>query len=223
MFLVWLFGLWLSFEDPAKLGSVAPGDPKEAGATEGPAAFSGLWRRAWLRLATLAAVLLLLAPQLCWAFVAASRDCRRPYSGSKALAAYIVQEHLAEGHICGFGFHCVAVQPYFRQNMYENWGDKRSPCFWWWSSRTPQGAYMADGAAALQCLQSEQPDLLVIPNPILQNQVAQFAAFDAAIREKKLPYSAAMIFEGEMFWKLGTLEPTAFVAYRRQTDRRPGR
>ncbi len=66
--------------------------------------------------------------QIVWAFNCCYFDIHKSYSGSYNAYNYIVKNNLEQYDITGLGFRTIALQPYFKHNIYKNF-DKS---YWEW-------------------------------------------------------------------------------------------
>lgn len=94
--------------------------------------------------------------QCSWTWKAVQYDWFNPYSGSRGIAAYLKQQHLASASIFGIGFSTVAVQPYFRSNLFANYtNDHLQGSFWAWSKRNRTND-------SIEALGSRRPEYVLI-------------------------------------------------------------
>jgi hypothetical protein len=131
-------------------------------------------------------------------------DWLQPYSGSLAAAHYLRDNRIpASGTIYGVGYACVALQPYFRQNIFRNWNDGKSPAFWDWSRGNRS-------LTELSMLSTLNPDFVVVGYTGLAEKVLW--SHDV----RRSGYERIEHFEGNLFWRSEVLEPASFDVYRRR-------
>ena len=121
LFLIWLFALWISFQNARGMAV------QERGAW-------ALWlRRCWVGL--LAGVFVV---QGYWAWASIREDLRGDYSGAKALADYLKHEHLDSRRIACSDVYAAAALPYFDRNVFVNLENGRGSSFIVWSQKYVQ-------------------------------------------------------------------------------------
>lgn len=201
-FLAWLLALWLSFDK-------VPADSRPAQLPP-PLPLS----LPWLRPAMIVAAGTLLAVHVFWAAVAGWNDFRRPYSGSRQLAAWIHGGHFDAARIDAVGFSCVAVQPYFNRNRFAAWGQHNASCFWWWSTQGQGEWPLPICSQGLELLVDDRPDLLIVAL-VTDPDERECRELTAAVARQGLPYGPPRLFEGHMFWKSRIKERGAFVVFER--------
>jgi hypothetical protein len=116
LFVLWVFAVWLGFER------------QNLGVCRGGARLR-LLDKLFPVVATLVAVI-----QIGWAALTIQCDLTGAYSGSRQAAAYIKANNLQSKTIFATDYHCVAILPYFRDNIFANLNNGRKPAFWWWST-----------------------------------------------------------------------------------------
>lgn len=100
--LAWLVALWISYK---------PG---------------------WANWFAIVALTLFVLIQCRWTYKVIQYDWSSSYSGSREMAKIVNEQLLPESSIFGIGFPSVAVQPYFRSNLFANY-PARNESFWLWS------------------------------------------------------------------------------------------
>ena len=153
-------------------------------------------RPGWLASAALVAVL---AIHGFWAMTSVYQELRSAYSGGISTARYFAEHRLPEAGLYGVGYACVAVQPYFRQNIFLNFQHS----FWYWSEQN----HMIQDYDNLA--ESRPPWVLVgyktdQENYLWNNQV------------RRSGYRKIKHFEGNIIWKGEPFEPESFDLYQRQ-------
>jgi hypothetical protein len=142
-----------------------------------------------------------------WSARAGFRDIVAPYSGSKALAERIFPEVQAGRRIAGIGFMCVAVEPYFGQNILMNYHGGSKPAFWF---RTVDTYRDFSIASAL----SQHPDLILVSLWTLdrpgRDQMVQSLADSG--------YKVVQEFPGRVIWKSGLLIDDSYLLGEKSTQ-----
>jgi hypothetical protein len=179
LFLLWLFAMWIATNRD-------PGTPPVY-----------VWV-AWA---------LLLGMHVYWSARAGFQDIVAPYSGSRALAARISPDVAAGKRIAGVGFMCVAVQPYFRGNIFVNYHGGRKPAFWF---RTPETYQDFSLSSAL----SQRPDLILVSlwqldRPDRDHLVQSLADSGHAVSQE---------FPGAIIWKSGLLIDDSYLLARKTNE-----
>ncbi len=170
LFLAWLFAIWIA------AARIRPGR------------------------AAVASLTLVIAVQCYWTARSVGYDWARPYSGSKAAAAFLQRSGIAARRLYGLGFVSTAVQPYFTHNVFRNFNGG-GPAYWDWSTRNS-----TDDAAALFL-----PDA---PAYVLAGYKT------AAERERWTTlmrlggYAHIEHFDGNVYWRTSILQPESFDLYR---------
>lgn len=169
VFLAWIFSLWL-----AALRT----------------------RPGWLAIAALVATLTVHG---FWTVTSVYREVLTAYSGGLSTARYLAEQQLPAAGLYGVGYACVAVQPYFRQNVFVNFQHS----FWYWSEQN----HMIEDYSRL----AETRPLWVLvgyktvqENYLWNSQVSQSG------------YSRVKHFKGAVIWKGEPFEPESFDLYRRR-------
>lgn len=108
---LWLFVLWISFNDKDKLPEPVPK----------------------VRQLVTLAMALVLSVQVYWAFNSFIYDYKYNYSASREVADYIKNNGLDEKLIYMTSFHTISILPYFDKNIFCNYLGGNKPSFWLWS------------------------------------------------------------------------------------------
>ncbi len=172
VFLAWIFSLWLA-------GHTAP--------------WGG--RTGWLAAAGMA---LAIMPQGYDLASSSVLEWQTAYSGSRAAAAYLAEREIPAAGVYGMGYACVALQPYFRHNIFRNFD--RS--YWDWSSRNRM---IPDYP---QLRESNTPWVLVGYKTDQENYLWNSQARRQGYRKVK-HFSGGLIWRGEVF------EPESYDLYQR--------
>jgi hypothetical protein len=109
LFLLWIFCLWISFNQNERSGT----------STHRP-----------LMLAALTLVLLI---QVQWGLIAFRNDYQQTYSAARAVAEYLKRREPRPSSIYASGFHSIAILPYFSYNIFSNYEQRYAAAFWDWS------------------------------------------------------------------------------------------
>ena len=149
--------------------------------------------------------ILVLVPQLYWSAMTVAFDIRKPYSGSRAAADYLIAEGLAEKEVFAAGYEATSIQAYFNQNLFCNYQDGANKAFWFWSATN-------NVPEVLSTIPLSRPDVLII-SLRTDDQAAA-----AATLERSLPQSGYRLggrFDGELYWKSSVLESESFLVIRK--------
>lgn len=134
LFLLWLFVLWLSYEEKEDHSKLV-----------------------WItNIAMTAALSVILVFQIYWSYNSFTYDFGHKYSASRDVANYIKARNLQGKKIYMTGFHTISIQPYFDKNIFCNYHDNEKPSFWLWS-----GANNIYREPYL-CLEKYNPDIIVM-------------------------------------------------------------
>lgn len=168
VFLVWIFAMWISAY------------------------------RTRLTAPALAALIAAIALQCYWTGAAVLYDWKHPYSGSLAAAQYLRETGIASRGVYAVGYPSVAIQPYFRSNIYS---DFREGGYWDWSKRNT-----ADNPAAL--LNSQRRDFVLVgyKNSLEKRHWADLLPL--------LGYRQTREFDGGTFWETRVFEFESYDLYR---------
>lgn len=192
-FLLWIFTAWLAFDDEAARRLT------RAGRTP-------VRERVFPWLLTL-----VLLVQIHWSASAFRFDLRHNYSASREAAQYLKDHDLSDRTIYISGFHCLAVLPYFRENLFQNLNEGHKPCYWLWSvTRNPQVDdphwVFGEGPGPIAQILRDRPELVLVG-----------IKFPYQRMWENLPgYEQVRSFEGNLCWKGGPCEADSFVLLRRQ-------
>jgi len=171
--------------------------PGEDNAGKRPILESALYALVLLGLSCLFAV------QIYWTARTLAMDYTRPYSGSRDAANFL---HLVGADVtstCGIGFHALAIQPYFRENIYQNW--PKGEAFW----------RLENGNRNDQMC--SHPLWVVLPRCCTFDPAKQrFDGQDRILRS--LGYKPVHVSEGSLFFEGREVEPTDFVIYQLRTQ-----
>jgi hypothetical protein len=142
----------------------------------------------------------LFALHIYWSARTFAMDYSRPYSGSLDAANFLRSVGADARTTCGIGFFTSAVQPYFRESIYQNWPKGEG---FWRNERTNHADQDCNGAR-----------WIVIARCCTFDKAKQgFPRWDRFLRSSG--YAPAHVSEGTMFFEGREVEPTDFVVYER--------
>lgn len=167
LFLVWIFAMWISAYNTRM---TAP---------------------------ALAALIAAIAFQCYWTGAAVLYDWKHAYSGSAAAAQYLRQSGIASTAVYAVGYPSVAIQPYFRSNIYSNF---HGGAYWDWSKRNT-----ADDPAALLESQHREFVLVGYKNALEERHWADLLPL--------LGYRRTREFDGATFWETRAFEFESYDLY----------
>ena len=126
-------------------------------------------------------------------------DYSKPYSGSLDAANFLRSVGAEAATTCGFEFHSVAVQPYFRESIFGNWPQGKS--FWRLEkgNRNDLNCNWAKWIVVSRCCR-------------LDSAKQVFYRQDRSLRS--FGYLPVHISRGSMFFEGHEVEPTDFVVYK---------
>jgi len=146
----------------------------------------------------LAAVAALFAVQIYWTARTLAMDYSRPYSGSADAANFLRSAGADRSSTCGFGFHAVALQPYFPKGLFMNWPES----FW----RHEQGNHNDANCKS-------RVEWVVAPICCTFDMAKQsFWGNDRGLRAEG--YFPVHVSRGALFFEGREAEPTDYVIYR---------
>ena len=137
--------------------------------------------------------------QCFWTASAGIRELRTAYSGSLAAATYLKEQHIPQQGIFGVGYACVGVQPYFPQNIFQNF----QYAFWDWSS-------------ANHMIADYQKLPLLKPRWVLVGYKTAEENYLWNSEVRRSGYRKVKHFEGNVIWEDEQLEPESFDLYQIQ-------
>jgi hypothetical protein len=140
VFSLWIFPLWLSFDEARFTGLAASDRARQTAFLSG-------------------GLLVVCLVQIVWTAKTYAYDIHKPYSGSLALAKYLKTLDLNRLRIQIDGFKGVAALPYFDRNVFANLNGGEARSFWLWSNRNP---LLSDTAAVWL----GSPDLAILTKEI---------------------------------------------------------
>lgn len=178
--LVWIYAAWISWN------SVASDS-----------------RGRWMRRALIVMMVVTLATQVRWSYRSAISDYHLPYTGAQRAARYMERRFPNEEYVWYMdSLHGLAVMPYFKKNVFENYNFGRKPTYYDWS-------WQIDLIQQSQAwIDINDPDILLISlRKPLRNEIREAPQFNG--------YKPSEVFAGKMFWKDSIFEDTTFMLYER--------
>jgi hypothetical protein len=139
---------------------------------------------------------LILLFHISWSFSVSVNDFYGPYSAGKSIADYIKTNQLENKKIYATTFWSTTIQPYFDNNIFDNYNNKQKPAFWLWSTKNNM---IQDYETILR----DKPDLIIFGRP------------SKNLREIE-DYQFVGIFEGNMYWKRTIKERNNFALFRKE-------
>lgn len=153
----------------------------------------------WAMLASLAIVI---GFQCYWTVRSAAYDWSFPYSGSKAVAAYLRETNIPGGRLYAIGYACVGIEPYFSSNIFADINGGRGPSYWDWSKNN----HVNENSEKLATL---RPDYVIVG----YKGTYEKELWTGEVRQSG--YQLVRHFEGNTFWRTAVFEPESFDLYRR--------
>lgn len=178
LFLVWIFAFWVALQREREEDD----------------------RGRQVRLAALGALAVVCLFQVSWAVRTAVLDFNNPYSGSEELAAYLKETGVEGKRVFGFHWASFAVNPYFEDNLFENYNPPGKPAYWLWSKRN----HMVQD---FQLIEALQPDYLIFP--------VKIPGSEAEAAEALPSYRQKAVFWGSLYWKGRILQPEVYILFER--------
>ena len=136
--------------------------------------------------------------QIYWTARTLAMDYSRPYSGSLDAANFLRSVGADANTTCGFGFHSVAVQAYFPENIFQNW--PRGESFW----RLEKGNRVDESCNGPKWAVVNKSGPFDNANRVSYRQ-------DRSLRS--LGYVPVRVSKGAMFFEGQEVEPTDFIIY----------
>jgi hypothetical protein len=197
LFVLWVFAVWIGFER------------QSLGVCRGGARLR-LLDKIFPVVAVFVAVI-----QIGWSALTIPCDLTGPYCGSRQAAAYLKANNLQSKTIFATGYHCVAILPYFQDNIFANLNDGRKPAFWWWSTKNPliQERYWMSGniPKIMEDIRRRKPEVVILCVTHLQQQVGISLAGYAPIAD----------CAGGLYWKGKPAQKSMFLILWREDAELP--
>jgi hypothetical protein len=149
-----------------------------------------------LTAAALAALIAAIVFQCYWTGAAILYDWEHPYSGSLAAAQYLRETGIASRGVYAAGYPSVAIQPYFRSNIYSDF----QASYWDWSRRNT-----ANDPAALLDAKHREFVLIGYKNTLEKRRWAGLLPL--------LGYQQTREFDGGTFWETRVFEFESYDLY----------
>ena len=133
------------------------------------------------------------------------------YSGSREAAEYIRTNDLQDEEIYATNYYCVAILPYFEQNIFTNFNAGGTRAFWWWSTENPlvQDRLWGEGNLPKVIAQIRQDKPRTVVLGVRQPYEKGVLPLDG--------YEVVAEYEGRMYWKFSPFTQNTFIILRRNT------
>lgn len=184
LFYVWLFALWVSYKDSDFLNR----------------------NTKVLKYLVTIAMAIVLSIQVYCSVRTAFFDFRYNYSASKEAAEYIKKNIIENKKIYMTGFHTIAVQPYFKSNIFCNYHDNQMPSFWLWTNKNNiyNEPYLN--------LSKYQPDFILMG---VKKYTRNLVKLDGSMLPFIPGYKLIKCFDGGLFWKTELYETDSYALYQK--------
>ncbi len=180
LFLIWIFAMWVGLQDrPAiKLDRFSLG-------------------------AAVGALSMVCVIQIGWSAQAALMDVSHPYSGSRDIAGYL-KANMDEGdQVFATHWAAMAVNPYFRRNIYANYNSGDGPSYWWWSHNSNI---------------NHEPDFVERRAPRYVVDAVKIRGGESWALGHLDGYRLTAVFPGNLYWKDSVVEPDVYLLLERRTS-----
>jgi len=186
LLLVWLFAMWISFQDREKYYLPDERYPRA------------------LRTMAIAAMVIVFLFQIGWSYQTYRYDLLKPYSGSRAAADYIKKNHLEDKVIYSTRVFSCAILPYFNSNIFNNLNGKKNPSFAPWKLKElrPTNCWKD-----LVDIVKDQPDIIIVSG------VSPNAK--KLLSTSRSNYRQVAFFDGAVFCKYKRIRDDSFAFYER--------
>jgi hypothetical protein len=176
LLLAWLFAIWIAWPKSHELG----------------------------RRLTLASLCVIIAIQGYWTACSVAYDWNHAYSGSLEAARELRQMSLSGKRLYAIGFACIAIEPYFSRNIFDNVNESRPQGYWDWSRRNHVNLDS-------QRLAELRPDYVIVG---YKNEFEHGVWRDLV---RGSGYRETRHFEGNSFWQDHVFEPESYDLFARST------
>lgn len=193
LFLVWLFALWISFQQAQSMGILES------------------QRTVRLRWGFSALVAIVFAQHIYWSFASIREDLRYDYSGAKAVAEYLKREGLESKRIVTSDMYALAAAPYFDKNIFTNFHNGRGTSFVVFADKY----FHSSGVFRFPLPYREPFDVLVlgVKHPPFSRLPWDDPDFELPLSSD---YRCVGYFPGHLFWKTAAYERDDYVCYVRK-------
>lgn len=183
MFYLWLFVLWISFDNQSK---------------------DCTRNQHVLRNALSVLMAVIFCIQIYWSYNSFVFDYAYNYSASRDVAAFIKDNRFEGKKIYMSGFHCISILPYFSDNIFINYNNRQKPCFWLWSTKNKiySEGYLDVG--------KYDPDIIILG---IKNYSKDVASHKNTWLPEITGYKLLKLFNGNLYWKDKPFEKDSFAIY----------
>lgn len=150
-----------------------------------------------------------------WTLEALRNDINDVYSGSLSAAEYIKSNEIDETSLYGAGFSALAIQPYFEENVFDNYKIPGNRSFWYWSESNPwfyspaRTLDVEEMRGWMKLMMDQKPDYFLVSLKFPPERAVYFSM----LREDPA-YELVAGFEGRHFWKWGVSEEDSYALFR---------
>jgi hypothetical protein len=162
----------------------------------------------WLSRAGSLAIVVVLVTQVWYTGRAYVFDINSPYSGSLETARFLQATLQPGDQVFGDGFRVVALQPYFKSNLFANYHGGAAPAYWLWT----RGNELADG---LSRLREVRPNLVVLTVGMRGTASSLAEARKQAADLEADGYRLMKVLEGHLTWFGYPLEEESYLVLER--------
>jgi hypothetical protein len=160
-------------------------------------------------------LLLILLRHVQWAALSLTYDIRTEWTGSKAAAQYIAEHHLDRSRLFAAGLRTTEVQPYFRSNVFDNYGYGKEG-YWIWSTDNPMPYSEITPPGLRKMGQWYTAMLAAKPDYILAAIGFRHDMIYAQALRRNHDYRLVTTFFGQTYWKMEEGEVIVFELYERR-------
>jgi hypothetical protein len=194
-FFLWLFALWISFDK-------ADADARDEASGVGMDVSASTGKRV-----VVACMSVVLSVHIYWSIYVFRYDLHHDYSGSYAVARYIKANRLEDAKVYATGYKSAAIQPYFDDNIFDNYNGGAKPRFWLWSKQngvTEKDATEHGAVKDIRLIKELRPDVVIFASAGFQPQKP--VTIDG--------YRFVGSFNGQLWWKTKPYENESYLVFR---------
>jgi hypothetical protein len=169
-----------------------------------------------LDFAVLCIVAIVLLRHAQWSAQSIHYDATRPFTGSRATAEFIAQNHLEQTRLFGAGLRCVEIQAYFPHNIFRNYTIAGNASFWDWSTENPWPLGNAKVTSSRQMGQWFYATMAQRPDFIVAAIGYRMDLLYARALHRHPDYRLIATFAGATYWKSKQIEIIAFQVFARK-------